>query len=346
MVNKCAPVIIPTLCRYEHFKRCIESLKRNSWAKYTDLYIGLDFPEKESHFEGYQKIKAYLDKGIDGFANVIIIKNDKNMGAIGNSLALSRAVSDKYDRYIFSEDDNEFSPNYIEYMNKCLDRYEKDEDILAVTGYKYPFPSKRMKGTVFTSNVYFAGFGYGTWNRKIIKAQGEMTAAFFCNKYKDLKFMRYFYRQGVNQYCNFVKAVLGYIPVLMEGTNVVPYDLPYGIYMAAKGKKMIFPTISKVRNWGYDGSGEHCEALAYDREKPVTHRNFGFECQELDEAGNFEIVEEKELSQQEMNDIVSGFFEVPRKEILRTKAAYCMSRMIGIRRMRRLIHGVQHKNGS
>ena len=57
---KYAPVIIPTLCRYEHFVRCVESLKKNTWAKYTDIYIGLDYPKKDSHREGYLKIKEYL----------------------------------------------------------------------------------------------------------------------------------------------------------------------------------------------------------------------------------------------------------------------------------------------
>ena len=332
-----APVIIPTLCRYEHFKRCVESLQRNPWAKYTDLYIGLDFPVKETHFDGYSKIKAYLDGGIDGFSNVVIIKHDRNMGSSGNAIALRKTVAEKYDRFIFSEDDNEFSANYLEYMNKCLDKYEEDESILAVSGYKYPVHSDSIKGTVFTSNVYFAAFGYGSWNRKIIKACEEMTVELFCRKYKNLKFMNYFYKQGANQYCNFVKAMLGYIPGLIEDGKIAPYDLTYGVYMAAQGKKMVFPTTSKVKNWGYDGSGEHCDSLIYDQEKPVTHRNFGTECQELDENDGFEIVEENELSQQEINDIVSKFFLIPNNEIVRTKAAYYLSRVIGIRNMKWLI---------
>ncbi len=343
MENKFAPVIIPTLCRYEHFKRCIESLQRNAWAQYTDLYIGLDFPAKESHVEGYHKIREYLEDGIGGFANVIVIKHNRNMGSHENSMALRKKAAEKHDRYIYSEDDNEFSANYLEYMNKCLDKYEEDESVFAVTGYKYPLTSNRIKGTVFTSNVYFSAFGYGTWNRKITDAQAEMTMELFCSKYNDLKFMRYFFRQGANQYCNFVKAFLGYIPGLMKEGRIVPYDLSYGIYMVAQGKKMIFPTISKVRNWGYDGSGVHCKSEIYEKEKPVTHRNFGFECQELDEALSFEIIEEKELSQQEINDIISGFFEIPLREVIRTKVAYYISRIIGIQKMRQLIREVWYK---
>ncbi len=344
MESKFAPIIIPTLCRYEHFKRCIESLQRNAWAQYTDLYIGLDFPAKESHVEGYHKIREYLENEIGGFANVVVIKHEKNMGSYRNIMILRKLVFEKYDRYIFSEDDNEFSANYLEYMNKCLNKYEDDESVLAVTGYKYPFTSKRIKGTVFTSNVYFAGFGYGSWKRKLLSAEAAMTTELFYNKYKDLKFMRYFYKQGANQYCNFVKAFLGYIPGLMEEGRIVPYDLSYGIYMVAQGKKMIFPTISKVRNWGYDGSGEHCESLTYKKGNPITHRNFGLECQELDVAENFEIVEEKGLSQQEINDIVSEFFRIPFREVVRTKAAYYLSRMIGITKMRQIIHGITEKD--
>ncbi len=343
MEREYAPVIIPTLCRYEHFKRCVESLQRNPWAKYTDLYIGLDYPAKEGHYEGYEKIKAYLEGGIGGFANVVVLKHGENKGSFENSELLRLAAAEKHDRFVFSEDDNEFSANYLEYMNKCLDEYEKDENILAVAGFQFPFHSDRIKGTVFTNNIYFVAFGYGSWNRKIMSAREEMTVELFRARYKNIKYMRYLYRQGANQYCNFVKAMLGYIPGFIEKDRVLPYDLCYGFYMAAQGKKVIFPTASKVKNWGYDGSGEHCDSLIYDKEKPITHRNFGTECQELDENEGFELVEEKELSQQELNDIMSEFFVVPGKEIIRTKAAYYLSRVIGIDKARKLIHGVKHK---
>ena len=42
-----APVLIPTLCRADHFIRCLESLKKNTWAKYTEVYVAVDYPAKE-----------------------------------------------------------------------------------------------------------------------------------------------------------------------------------------------------------------------------------------------------------------------------------------------------------
>lgn len=39
-----APVIIPTLNRYVHLKRCVDSLAKCTHAPDTELIIGLDYP--------------------------------------------------------------------------------------------------------------------------------------------------------------------------------------------------------------------------------------------------------------------------------------------------------------
>ena len=51
-----APILIPTLCRSKHFIRCIESLKKNGWAMYTDVYVALDYPSKELTGKGIIKL--------------------------------------------------------------------------------------------------------------------------------------------------------------------------------------------------------------------------------------------------------------------------------------------------
>ena len=49
-IKEFAPVLIPTLNRYEHFKRCLESLERCTWAEKTDVYVALDFPPSDKFF--------------------------------------------------------------------------------------------------------------------------------------------------------------------------------------------------------------------------------------------------------------------------------------------------------
>lgn len=339
----CAPVIIPTLCRAEHFKRCVESLKRNPYAKYTDLYIGLDYPAKESHVAGYNKIKEYLDSGIDGFRTVTIIRHEVNVGSSANARALKEKAFLTHDRYIFTEDDNEFSPNYLEYMNRCLVKYEDDPTVQAVTGYRYPSENRAITGNVFSSEVYYAAFGCGTWKSKMEKMYGMLTVPFCERIYKDSNFMKKLQRESKNQYCNFVKGMLGYTKLIQEN-QVWRCDMIYGIYMLSEGKKMVFPTISKVRNHGYDGSGLNCIVMKYDPAKKVTHRNFNPDAQMIDEEDTFpEIREENQLSRTEVEHIIDDFFEIPSKEFLRTKAAYLISRVIGLRNTRKLIQLIMKK---
>ena len=59
---KCAPVVIPTLNRYTHLRRCVESLEDNTWAEYTDVFISVDFPPEEKYEEGHKKVVEYLKK--------------------------------------------------------------------------------------------------------------------------------------------------------------------------------------------------------------------------------------------------------------------------------------------
>ena len=116
-----SPVVIPTLNRYEHFKRCLESLERCSGAEYTDVYIGLDYPPSDKYIEGWKLIDEYLIKkeAKNGFKKLIIKRRKTNCGVGGptdNGELLVKEILMDYDRYIFTEDDNEFSPNFLEYV--------------------------------------------------------------------------------------------------------------------------------------------------------------------------------------------------------------------------------------
>ena len=51
-IREYAPILIPTLNRYEHFKRCVESLAKCTHAEKTELVIGLDYPPSERYQKG------------------------------------------------------------------------------------------------------------------------------------------------------------------------------------------------------------------------------------------------------------------------------------------------------
>ena len=126
-----AAVIIPTLNRKKHLARCVNSLRQGTLAGKTDLYISVDFPPAEKYIKGYQEVIEFV-KTITGFATVNIYYQKQNLGPGLNRKFLEDKISDKHDKYIFTDDDNEFSKNFLDYINWGLEKYKDDEKIYAV----------------------------------------------------------------------------------------------------------------------------------------------------------------------------------------------------------------------
>lgn len=51
-----APVVKATLNRHEHLKCALESLKKDAWSKYTDVYISIAYPPSDKYRSDYEKV--------------------------------------------------------------------------------------------------------------------------------------------------------------------------------------------------------------------------------------------------------------------------------------------------
>lgn len=344
MKRERVPVIIVTLSRCEHLIRCIESLKRNKVAVETELYIGLDFPPNEKYMEGYKKIDRYLSE-LKGFKEIHIIRHNVNMGCEKNHLCVRSKVYEKFDRYIFSEDDNEFSENYLEYMNLLMDLYGNIPDVLAVSGYGYPMVCDYNENHVFFVNTYFSAYGCGTWKSKWEKLEQGIQLQIFKQYYGDKKKMMELRRRSPNQFCYFVKGMIGYVTELRDDSQLACIDLSYGLYMYFNNLKMIFPTITKVKNWGFDGSGQHCvEQKSVNGLEGKTHRDYNFFKQELDAESEFrQITFGEELDEEKVDELLKNFFEVTKREFLVATVAYFVSLILGVDRMYAFVRKIRNR---
>ena len=249
-----APIIIPTLCRYEHFKCCVESLSKNTHADKTELYIALDYPAKENHWEGYRKISAYIES-IKGFKKVIIFKREKNYGAEKNSELLCEYVMSLYDTFIFTEDDNEFSPNFIDFINQGLSLYKDNDKVLAVCGYT-KIHENIVDGIFFSS--HYSAWGTGFWTKKYKKFEHEAK--------NNIHYKRDLVMHKIYAINMCFKNPFMFNAVL----NMIIRNKDYGdayflSYTYSHNLFNLFPMISKVRNHGNDGSGENCKNLKNDK---------------------------------------------------------------------------------
>lgn len=284
---KYAPVIIPTLNRYEHLKRCVESLKNNSLARYTDLFISVDYPPADKYMEGYQKVVDYVKGGIDGFREVHIYFQKSNMGASRNSQFLRREAGKMFDTYIFTEDDNVFSPCYLSYINQCLEKYKEDNLVYAVCGYSYPINWKEKTNTIVKCDCLFPAWGYATWTdkRKKLQQLSKQDIQQFMKRPKNVwklyKGNRQLFIEAVHIARN------NHYLALDEQKNLKHIDCVMGIYLIMKDMYALIPTLSLVRNLGSDGSGLHCARI--EESNKVTVKEYNFTEQIIDMREDFSL---------------------------------------------------------
>lgn len=238
-----APVLIATLNRYDHFKRCVESLSKCREAECTELFIALDYPKLEVHKSGYKSILSYLSGGIKGFKKINIIKRDVNFGADLNFRDAWTQVFEKYDRIIITEDDNEFSTDFLNFINLGLDLYEDRDDVLSICGYNYPIKFKKEPGEYFLYQG-FSAWGYGTWRRKYQKL------TFDINEIQDCMIQDKC-RRAIRS-----KFIRSHLNSILK-TNLVTGDTYHCFYQYMNSMSSLFPKISRVRNHGHDGTGVH-----------------------------------------------------------------------------------------
>lgn len=305
-----APILIPTLCRYEHLKNCVVSLSENTGAEYTDLFIALDYPLAEKHWEGYNAICKYIDT-IKGFASVNIIKRKTNYGAIRNFMDAQDSIFEKYDRIIYTDDDCVFSPNFLEFINIGLERFKNDKSVFAINGYNN-YPEVKCE----ENNFYFQGimcspYGLGIWKDRVNEFRTRCTQMYCLKKllnpltcYKTLRRASY----------TFLFLVLGILK------KVTTTDNTYSLFMFFEKKKVIMPIISKVKNMGWDGSGVNCRV-------DNTHSQ-----REIDTSSTFTYTGTGQEYSEEINKLYSnGLYECMTKtEMLKILFKMIRHRVINI----------------
>lgn len=256
MIKEFAPVLIITLNRFQHISKCVESLSNCIGADRTDLYIALDYPLNESHWEGYIQIKSFIGT-ITGFKSVNVINREVNFGIHKNYFESLSFVFETHDRLIFSEDDNVFSTDFLCFMNKCLEKFEYRNDIFSVNGYNYPINIPDG----YSENVYLwqgnSAWGQGYWRKKFLKID-------WSNEVVQTN-VNFFLKDYINVF-KFNAVANIYIPSLihMQNLNIIHGDIYICLYQFLNNMTSVFPVESRVRNIGNDGSGENCSELEED----------------------------------------------------------------------------------
>jgi hypothetical protein len=172
-----APIALFAYNRPSHLKETIESLKKNTLAKESILYIFSDGFKNQNDKTDVNLVREYL-KTINGFKEVIIIENLINKGLAINIKEGVDNVLEKFDKIIVLEDDLLTSINFLTFMNTALEIYENDIKVCQVNGYSYF--EKYIKKFKLPNNFFIKGadcLGWATWKRA------------WCNYHNDSKYL-------------------------------------------------------------------------------------------------------------------------------------------------------------
>lgn len=271
-----APVIIPTLNRKHHLKRCIKSLAENKEAQFTEIYISVDYPPNDKYTLGYDEVKEWLNSiGNYGFKAIHVFYQEENLGPKANVLFLQDVVKEVSDRYILTEDDNEFSKNFLEYMNLCLEFFESDKKVMGICASKSAEWISENNGVVYSK--IFSAYGFGTWS-DIDKKLETVGAEVILSK-KTLKFgnLLNLYKKNKALFVVYICDVLCKDEgIYWEGEKLFWCDTLRGIYLHLTDDVCIMPVARKSRTWGNDGSGINMKATDTNPEvdMPLDKKDF------------------------------------------------------------------------
>jgi Predicted glycosyltransferases len=243
-----APIIITVYNRLYTLKKCIKSLLENDMSIESDLYVISDAAFRKEDEEKIIEIREYIKK-IEGFKSVNLIARAHNMGAHDSCYDGITQVLQKYETFIFLEDDIVVSKDFLQYLNAGLTYYKDDDYIYSISAFSLPFkiPSSYKKEIWFSPS--YSPWGYATWKEKFEKVDFG-----FYDRYSELK-------KDKKEYSKFMSIGFYVKGILRDDSKgkIEAGDVRVYYHMFQHRMSSVFPITSKSQNIGFDGSGEHCD---------------------------------------------------------------------------------------
>ena len=246
-MEKLSPIIIFAFNRPKALAATITALLYNEQAKDSDLFIFVDGARNGNKDDRMkiEEIRTIID-GIMGFRSITVKFSEFNKGLGPSIISGVSDVLSRYDRVIVLEDDLIVQPNFLNFMNKALERYRNDKEVWSVCGYtnKVSFPKEYDKDAYFCTRS--SSWGWGTWSDRWQSVDWT-----FSNWEEWIKYKKAFNRWGGSD-------CFGMLRGCKEGRNK-SWAIRFCFAQFLQNKLSLFPVKSLVRNNGFDGEGTNCK---------------------------------------------------------------------------------------
>ena len=240
----CAPIALFTYNRPRHVSQVISALQKNLLASNSDLFIFSDAPKNKFEVEAVLAVRQYIET-VNGFKSINVVKREKNCGLAHSIIDGVTSIVNKYGRIIVLEDDLIVTKNYLEFMNRALDKYENEEKIIQISGFMFPVELDSDEDSVFLPLI--TSWGWATW--KSAWQLFDADAKGYEKVNSDIELRNRFNLNGAYDFYSMLQDQLA--------GKIDSWAICWQLSTFLYGGLTLYPTQSLVMNAGFDGSGTH-----------------------------------------------------------------------------------------
>lgn len=258
-----APIVLFTYNRPIHTQKVLNSLALCQESSQSDLFIFCDGAKENVDQEGLNNIcqVRQIVNSENRFKKVVVIEHEKNKGLANSIIDGVTEIVNKYGKIIVVEDDLIVSKGFLKYMNQALSMYEDDSEVGCIHAWNYYFKNvEDCESTFFLKGADC--WGWATWKSswKLFNSDAQ----FLLNQIVSNKQEFEFNRKNTHEFVQMLKDQI-------EG-KVNSWAIRWHASLFCNNKYCLHPTISLVKNIGFDDLGTHTINLELDQ-NPIDEIN-------------------------------------------------------------------------
>ena len=240
-----APILLFTYKRLHVLKQTIDALKNNCLAAESELFIFSDAAKCAEDEPVVSRIRAYLGQ-VTGFKNIEITEAKTNKGLANSIIDAVSEVIDKRGSVIVLEDDLITAPNFLLFMNSCLEEYRCADKVFSISGYAFNLGN----ATKYAEDAYFLNrgwsWGWATWKDRWEKVDWQVSN--YSEFLADKSAQRAFARGGSDLNKMLAKQMVG---------KLDSWAIRWFYHQFHIQGLTVYPVLSKVYNAGFDKHATH-----------------------------------------------------------------------------------------
>lgn len=246
-----APVVLFVFNRPWHTRQTLEALHANTLSDQSELIVFSDGPKSGAspvEIEKINEVRAVVQEK-SWCKSVKLIKSEANLGLAQSIISGVTEIVNQYGKIIVLEDDVVTSPGFLKYMNEVLDLYEKEEQVMHISGYMFP-----VKGNLPPTFFYNTAscWGWATWKNRWIHFRNDAQTLFreiyHAHRLKDF---------NLDNTADFGRQLQANISGIKETWAIKWYASFF-----LKNGLALHPYPSLTNNFGHDLTGQNCAPSA------------------------------------------------------------------------------------